>query len=314
MAEYVFDALASDGQAPADLGEALRVAFTEIIDASTDADWQRVGDDLVADARDALEDPPAAPDPARPASDSARPARQPPPRVLPPPPRVPAGADGHWRTDDESAHERARRDTAERFMDAYEVVTSEPDVRPTTVLIARHAKLSKDSLFQQFGKTAGLRFATHARCALRLPALWADLGFTEPGTALAHIRATGRAHVRLAIEQPLAMRALLYPDAIVVLLAPKDALGYRTLQELVAALKARIAEQDRLLERALAAAVMEGSLRPDGRYAAAALNAAWLQIAARAWQSPADEAALFREVSQATDVTLGSFAPTDGGG
>jgi hypothetical protein len=138
VAEYVFDALALDGQAPADLGEAHRVAFTEINDASTSADWQRVGDDLVADARDALEDPPAAPD-------CARPARQPPPRVLLPPPRVPAGADGHWRTDDESAHEHARRDTAERFMDAFEAATSEPDVRPTTILIARHARVSKES-------------------------------------------------------------------------------------------------------------------------------------------------------------------------
>jgi hypothetical protein len=58
VAEYVFDALASDasdGQVSAELSEALRLAFAEIIEASTDADWQRVGDDLVADARENLE-------------------------------------------------------------------------------------------------------------------------------------------------------------------------------------------------------------------------------------------------------------------
>lgn len=306
VAEYVFDALASDGQAPAELGEALRLAFNEIIEASTSADWQRVGADLVADARDALADPPAT-------IDRARPAQQSRPPVLLAAPRAPAaGADGRWRLDEESAHERIRRDSAERFMDAFEAVTSEPDVRPTTIRIARHARLSKESLFQQFGKTAGLRFAADARRALRLPALWADIGFTEPGTPLAHIRATARAYLRLAIDDPLATRALLYPDAIVVLLAPKDARRYRTLQELVCALKARVGEQDRLLEGALAAAVVDGSLRPDGQYAAAALNAAWLQIAARAWQSPSQEAALFREVSHATDTTLDSFAPAAG--
>lgn len=134
----------------------------------------------------------------------------------------------------------------------------------------------------------------------------------ESGTPLAQIRATAREYLRLAIEQPDATRALLHPDAIVALLAPKDARGYRTLQELVSALKARVAEQDRLLVRALTNAVVDGSLRPDSQDAASALNATWLQIAQRAWQPRLNEPPLFREISQVTDAILQSPTPANG--
>jgi hypothetical protein len=304
VAEYVFEALAAGDEEPPDLADALRTAFEEVLASSTREDWEQVGRALVADARDALENPPTV--------TVARPAAQP-QLVLPASPQAIApGDDGRWRRDHESAHERARRDTADRFIDAFEAISREPEVRLTTIRIAKRANLAKETLFQQFGKTAGLRFAADARRALRLPALWADLGFTESGTPLAQIRATAREYLRLAIEQPDATRALLHPDAIVGLLAPKDARDYRTLQELVSALKARVAEQDQLLLRALTNAAVDGSLRYDSQRATSALNAAWLQIAERAWQPRLDDPPLFREISQATDAILQSPTPANG--
>jgi hypothetical protein len=52
-----------------------------------------------------------------------------------------------------------------------------------------------------------------------------------------------------------------------------------------------------------------GPLRPDSQYAASALNAAWLQIAERAWKRRLDEPPLFREISTVTDAILQSRAP-----
>jgi hypothetical protein len=106
VAEYVFDALASDGQAPAELGEALRLTFTEIIEASTDADWQRVGDDLVADARENLE------------AERHSPACAPPPDV-----KLPRRTSRPYKPG--GPHARSRRETAGLFIDALEELREE---------------------------------------------------------------------------------------------------------------------------------------------------------------------------------------------
>ncbi len=156
VAEYVFDVLASDGRAPAELGEALRFAFTEIIETSTDADWQRVGNDLVADARENLEaerDGTARP----PLADvSLR-------RHLPRPTR---------RYQPDGPHARSRRDTADLFLDALEQLRTEnPGRRLTLRQVATRATLAKETVFAQFGRTAGLHWAADARAATRLPAL-----------------------------------------------------------------------------------------------------------------------------------------------
>lgn len=106
VAEYLFDALASDGQAPAELGEALRLAFTEIIDASTSADWQRVGDDLVADARENLE------------AEGNGPACAPLPGVS-----LPRRTSRPYQPN--GPHARSRRETAGAFLDALEGLREE---------------------------------------------------------------------------------------------------------------------------------------------------------------------------------------------
>jgi hypothetical protein len=62
VSEYVFDIATSGEEAPADIGEALRVAIDEVLSAATGEDWEQVGRDLLTDALDTVRDdpPPAA--------------------------------------------------------------------------------------------------------------------------------------------------------------------------------------------------------------------------------------------------------------
>jgi hypothetical protein len=162
--EYVFDALTSDGQPPADLGEALRLAFTEIIEASTSADWQRVGEDLVADARENLE------------LERDSPACAPLPDV-----RLPRRTSRRYYYQPDGPRARARRETAGRLLDALEELREEsPGQRVTLIQLATRANFAKETVFSQFGRMAGLHWAADARAATRLPALWAEAGFADP--------------------------------------------------------------------------------------------------------------------------------------
>ena len=59
VSEYVFDIATSGEAPPADMGEALRVAISEVLSAATGEDWEQVGRDLLTDALDTVrEDPP----------------------------------------------------------------------------------------------------------------------------------------------------------------------------------------------------------------------------------------------------------------
>lgn len=86
VTEYVFDGI-RDGEGLCDIAEALRVAIDEILNAAAAEDWERVGRDLIAWARNFLEPAPAAPTgeslwprPALPPASVAR-RRKPPVRV-----------------------------------------------------------------------------------------------------------------------------------------------------------------------------------------------------------------------------------------
>jgi AcrR family transcriptional regulator len=293
IAEYVFDALASDGQAPAELGEALRLAFTEIIEASSSADWQRVGDDLVADARENLEaerDSLA----CAPLPDVVRPSR------------LRRRTTRLYQPD--GPHARSRRGTADLLLDALEKLREEnPGQRLTLRQVATRATLAKETIFVQFGRTAGLYWTADARAATRLPALWAEVGFAEPGTPLRQIRGAAQEYLRLALAHPGPMRALLQPETLDELLRPKDPRSYRTLTEYRAALAHRVAEQDRRLTLALAALVGDESV---AREVVHTLNRAWLRVAAQAWQlgSP-DHAELSQEIAERTATVLSKLNP-----
>jgi hypothetical protein len=290
IAEYVFDALASDGQAPAELGEALRLAFTEIIEASSSADWQRVGDDLVADARENLE------------AERGGPATEPLPAVA-----RPRGSNRLYQPN--GPHARSRRETAGTFLDALEGLREEnPGGRITLRMLAARTNLAKETVFAQFGRTSGLEWAVDARAATRLPALWAELGFATPGTPAEQIRATAQEYARLALAHPGPMRALLRPEELDELLRPKDSRSYRTLAEFTATLRRRVAEQDRLLTEAVAGLADDSAARGE---VVRALNGAWLRVAALAWQLTApDPAELAEEIAARTDAVLSTLAPT----
>jgi len=292
VAEYVFDALASDGQAPDELGEALRLAFAEIIEASTDADWQRVGGDLVADARGNLE------------------AERDGTACAAPPVNRRRRATRYYQPDGPKA--RSRRDTAGVFLDALEVLREEsPGGRFTLRQLAARTNLAKETVFAQFGRTAGLHWAADARAATRLPALWADVGCAQPGTPSEQIRAAAAEYLRLALAHPGPTRALLQPDELDELLCPKDPRSYRTLAEYRAALADRIAEQDRRLAVALAALV--GDERA-AREVVHSLNRAWLRVAAQAWQlGSTDHAELSQEIAARTDAVLSKLDPATAG-
>ncbi len=289
VAEYLFDALGADGQPPAELGEALRLAVTEIIDASTCADWQRVGDDLVADARENLE------------AERSGTASKPLPAVTRPRRTT-------RRYQPNGPHARARRETAGLFIDALEELREEnPGGRITLRQLASRTNLAKETVFAQFGRTSGLEWAVDARAATRLPALWAELSFAEPGTPAEQIRATAQEYARLALAHPRAMRALLRPDELDDLLCPKDPRSYRTLAEFTATLGHRVAEQNRLLAEAVA--VLADDSAPGGEVVRA-LNGAWLRVAALAWQLTApDPAELAEEIAARTDAVLSTLAP-----
>ena len=89
VTEYVFDAI-RDGEELCDIAEALRVAIDEILNAAAAEDWEHVGHDVIAWARNFLEPAPnggAAPTgeslwprPARPPANVVR-QRKPPVRV-----------------------------------------------------------------------------------------------------------------------------------------------------------------------------------------------------------------------------------------
>jgi AcrR family transcriptional regulator len=287
--EYVFDALAS-GEPP-ELADALRMAFDEIVEASRPEDWERVASDLLADARDCLADPPEPP-------------------VLPG--ATTAGGQAVRRRRRYAPHgpkARGRRDTADRLIDALEELCREhPDIKPRTLEVARRANLAKETVYQQFGRTAGLIYAAEARAAIRLPALWADLGLRANETLAEQIKATAREYVRLALAHPGPTRALLFPEAIHPLIAPKPLERYRTLQEMVATLTSRANDQDRLLTDAITSATGRGSLRAiDPPRAVEQLNSAWLPIATLAWQPVQlrpDDRDLHRQIAASTEGIL----------
>jgi AcrR family transcriptional regulator len=287
--EYVFDALAS-GEPPAELGDALRMAFDEIVEASRREDWERVADDLLADAQDCLADPPEPPVllGATIAGGPVRRRR----RYAPHGPKA-----------------RGRRDTADRLIDALEELCREhPDRKPRTLEVARRANLAKETVYQQFGRTAGLIYAAEARAAIRLPSLWADVGLRANESLGEQIKATAREYVRLALAHPGPTRALLFPEAIHPLIAPKPLERYRTLQEMVAALTSRSTDQDRLLTDAITSATMRGSLRAiDPSRAVEQINSAWLPIATLAWQPVQlrpDDRELYGQIAASTEAIL----------
>jgi hypothetical protein len=143
--------------------------------------------------------------------------------------------------------------------------------------------------------------------AIRLPALWAELGMAEPAAPFDQVRAAGREYLRLALAHPAPMRTLLQPEELDELLRPKDPRRYRTLQELTATLARRTAEQDRLIEQALVGARMLDSAEAiDVPAMVRAQRAAWLRVAVAAWHlggKPNDEA-LFQEIAASTDAIL----------
>ncbi|MGH2852679.1 MAG: hypothetical protein ACRDLF_00600 [Solirubrobacteraceae bacterium] len=299
--EYVFESLDADGEPPAELGEALRVAFMEVIETSATDHWDRVGRALVADARDCLEPPPEidsaeATTTSRPVARAAAPRR---------------GGRREYRED--GPHARSRRNTASRLIEAYEHLRRQsPDGNFKNAQLLTQANLAVETLFQQFGRTGGLRWATDATAAIRLPALWAELGMVEPGAPLDQVRAAGKEYLRLALAHPAAMRTLVQPEELDELLRPKDPRRYRTLQELTAALARRAAEQDRLIEQALLAATRHESAETiNVPEMVGALRAAWLRVAVAAWHlggKPNDEA-LFQKIAASTDAIL-SAPPT----
>jgi AcrR family transcriptional regulator len=286
VGHYVVEAIDADGHPPADLGDALRVAVTDVIEAATSSDWNQVGDALVAGCQECIEEPP---------------------------PTARSGVSrgpGPYRPDGPKA--RARRETANRLIDAYEYFRQRNADAPITLpLLVEHAGVAKETLFAQFGRTAGLRWAADARLALALPMLWAEVGLADTTrTPLEQAWATGREYLRLALTHRSAMRALVQPHELDELLRPKKLSRYRTLQEFKAALARRVGEQDRLLEQAINRAAL--SRRDDavnGREVAQALNAAWLRLAAQAWQLGSDdEDELYRELAARTEAILGAPA------
>ncbi|MGA9316409.1 MAG: hypothetical protein WBV77_17490, partial [Solirubrobacteraceae bacterium] len=208
---------------------------------------------------------------------------------------------------------RSRRDTASRLIEAYEHLRREsPDGHFTNPQIVTRADLALETLFQQFGRKGGLRWATDAMATIRLPALWAELGMAEPGAPLDHVRAAGREYLRLALAHPAPMRTLLQPEELDELLRPKDPRRYRTLQELTAALARRAAEQDRLIEQALLSArPLDSAEAINAPEMVRALRAAWLHVAVAAWHlgSKPNDGALFHEIAASTDAILNA-APT----
>jgi hypothetical protein len=290
VGQYVVEAIDADGHPPADLGDALRVAVTDVIEAATSSDWNQFGDALVAGYQECIEEP----RPTTLTPTSARKSRRGPGPYRP---------DGAWA--------RARRETANRLIDAYEYFRQRNADAPITLpLLVEHAGVSKETLFAQFGRTAGLRWAADARAALALPMLWAEFGLADTTrTPLEQAWATGREYLRLALTHPSAMRALVQPHELDELLRPKKLSRYRTLQEFKAVLARRVSEQDRLLEQAINRAALSRGDAVNAREVAQALNAAWLRLAAQAWQLGSDdEDELYRELAARTEAILGAPA------
>ena len=176
-----------------------------------------------------------------------------------------------------------------------------PGQRVTLTQLARRANVAKETVFAQFGRTAGLHWSVEARAAIRLRALWAEAGFAEPGTLHEQIRASAQEYLLLALAHPGPMRALLQPEALDELLHPKDPRSYRTLAEFTATLAQRVAEQDRLLTQAVAA-LLDDSIAGE---IVRELNGAWLRVAALTWQLGApDLAELSEEIAARTDAVL----------
>jgi len=302
--EYVFDALDSDGEGPAELGEALRVAFMEVIETATSEDWDQVGGTLAADARDCLDAPWVVCSPA--ATPALRPAVVAPALRRAALPAAPLRRRREYRQD--GPHARGRRDTASRLIEAYEHLQRQsPDGRFTNPQLVTRANVALETLFQQFGRKGGLRWATDAVAAIRLPALWAELGMAEPGAPLDQVRAAGREYLRLVLAHPAPMRTLIHPSELDELLRPKDPRRYRTLQELTAALARRAAEQDQLIERALTNAMLLDSAEAvNVPEVVRALRAAWLRVVMSAWQLDAklNDEGLFQEIAASTDAIL----------
>lgn len=60
VGEYIFDIVTSGDGPPADIGEALRLAIDEVLNVAAPEDWAQVASDLLADARECVEDEEAA--------------------------------------------------------------------------------------------------------------------------------------------------------------------------------------------------------------------------------------------------------------
>lgn len=80
VGEYIFDIATSGDEAPAGIGDGLRLAIYEALDAATSEDWEQVASDLLTYARECIKDGDAAA-----ASPSAAPAMEgwaPPPAAM----------------------------------------------------------------------------------------------------------------------------------------------------------------------------------------------------------------------------------------
>jgi hypothetical protein len=87
-----------------------------------------------------------------------------------------------------------------QLINAHEYLACQsPSQHFTITQIVAQGGLARETLFQQFGRKAGLRWAADARAAIRLPALWADLGFTEPCRSYGNLTLSC---VRCSLEEP----------------------------------------------------------------------------------------------------------------
>jgi hypothetical protein len=297
--EYIFEALDSVDRPPADLGDALRVAFTEIIQAATGEDWRAAGEALVAGARDCLGEPEIlAPTDTQPAL-----AQRPRPRVARP---------RRWRYRQDGVQAKARRETASRLIEAYQhLCRQNPDARVTLEQIVLRADVSRETMYAQFGRTAGLRWAADAETAIELPALWCDVGLAELGTPAERIRAVAHEYVRLLLTYPGPMRTLLDPHELDDLLRPKDPSSYRSLVERRDTLAQLVAEQDRLLEGAIGEAAAR-SPEIDLAAMTRALTASWLRIATHVWahRTEPDAPRLLQKVADSTNAIFRELSPS----
>lgn len=127
VSEYVFDIATSGEEPPADIGEALRVAIDEVLSAATGADWERVARDLLANARECIEDAEAeaAPLPEQP---------------------MPAG----WHTPPQATGQTRRRRKPAIWIEQSEILAWVTEKRSaTTAEIAQHFDINKYTVLRK---------------------------------------------------------------------------------------------------------------------------------------------------------------------